>query len=735
MKKVLWLVVLLAGVLCMYSCSEEIGFSDERRVQQQDAESSFTGDNVIPGQLVIKLAKEPAEVKIVQTRSGESQVETGVKTIDEICATIGASNMKRVFPPAGKFEARSREAGLHLWYQVEFAEETPLTRAALDFSNSEEIVFVEPVYLLRQPINDATIVADPDPLLQNMQTRNSTSEDPRRGLQWHYENLAKTVGYVSGADINLHYAWEETKGHPDVIVAVVDAGIQHNHPDLADNMWINEGEISNNGRDDDGNGYVDDYHGYNFYDNTGSIVLSDHGTHVAGIIGAVNNNGIGVSGIAGGDKSLNKRGVRLMDCKVAHYQTGYLTAYTTMVAQAIKYGADNGAVISQNSWTSHSTYMQEAVNYFIANAGINEYGNQTGPMKGGIVIAAAGNDDSQSMRYPAALSNVIAVTSIGPDFKRAYYSNYGSWTNIAAPGGNMNLTNGGVYSTLTGGNYGYMQGTSMACPHVSGIAALVLSKAVENGTSSAMTPEILKKILLAACKPTRLYQYNYSYLGEGLIDAALALSIDTSLPPHTPTLVGPDNLVEGEWATFRIDWGGFYPRGGYTFDWNEISFGDVVPSESGMSASVRIFDYGTTYVDVRIKGEYNEYRTSLSKEIRVDQNEDMGSLAITVHNGSAFDMNLTIDNTDINNRFVSKGNIGDFGTQLTPGQYQFTIKCVPVFGGIGDFPIDKASFTNYMTHYGARLIIEVENPGIRVISYGHNWTTEYRGYYVSFFDE
>lgn len=190
MKKVLWLVVLLVGLCSIYSCSEEMDFSDEGSIQQQDIERIFTRENVIPGQLIIKLAKEPAEVKVVQGRSGEPQVETGLKTIDDICATIGTSNMKRIFPPAGKFEPRSREAGLHLWYEVEFPEGTPVTRAALDFNSSEDIALVEPVYLLEQSIDEATVETEIDPILQNMETRSSAAGDPQRNLQWHYKNNA-----------------------------------------------------------------------------------------------------------------------------------------------------------------------------------------------------------------------------------------------------------------------------------------------------------------------------------------------------------------------------------------------------------------------------------------------------------------------------------------------------------------------------------------------------------------
>lgn len=724
MKNLLWLIVLI-GLSGMYSCTKEFSPSEERNVQQPNPDQ-FTGDDIVSGQLIIKLVQEPAEVKIVQTRSGELQVETGVKTIDDICAAIGASNMRRVFRPSGKFEARSRETGLHLWYVVDFPEETSLTRAAFDFNNSEDIDLVEPVYLIEPPVED---IREVNTLLLNEQTRSTIMpfNDSLLNQQWHYEYMANFEFY--SRHINLFGAWSKTIGHPDIIVAVVDGGIQYNHPDLMENMWVNEGEIPGNGIDDDGNGFVDDYYGYNFYHNSSSIQPGNHGTHVAGIIGAVNNNRIGISGVAGGDKALNKKGVRLMNCQVLHPETGYgISDYN--LAEAIKYGADNGAVISQNSWGYRSpnifpAVVKAAIDYFIANAGINQYGQQTGPMKGGVVIAAAGNDGTETMHYPAAYSPVVAVTALGPTGAKADYSNYGTWTDIAAPGGDLNITNGGVLSTITGNRYGRMEGTSMACPHVSGVAALILSAALDNQRIS-MTPTLLKEVMLNTSNFGDLYGIGNNFylyenkLGKGIINAQVAIG---NILPATiePTITGPDSLPEGEWGTFKLNWGDFTPKGGYTYKWNGMYFVDIEPSEDNWRISARGFDeesYGE--VCLTIEGKYNGYFRQIYKQFDVTKKEgDISRLKVTVIRGGGINLNFTLHNANIYNKLLFSGDDnGEFGALLTPGQYRFMIDCLSTPGQ--SLPFDKIYVDTYMTTHGAHLTVEVEPLGIRVIHLQNN---------------
>jgi subtilisin family serine protease len=340
--------------------------------------------------------------------------------------------------------------------------------------------------------------------------------------------------YVAGADINLFNAWDYTTGSPEVVVAIIDGGIDYTHEDIAANMWVNQSE--GNGTpsvDDDNNGFKDDIHGYNFVANIGKLVPNDHGTHVAGVIAAVTNNGKGVSGIAGGNGQSGS-GVRLMSCQIfVDEDDPYSENAGQNGAPAIKYAADNGAVICQNSWgyptlTEIPASDKAAIDYFIQYAGIDESGRQTGAMRGGIVIFAAGNEN-RAVAAPANYEKVVAVSSIAPDFRKAYYSNFGSWIDLAAPGGDVQSfgNKGTILSTIVDG-YGYMQGTSMACPHVSGVAALVLSYYKGSGYN----PDMLRARLENGA--TNIDGYNSSYKGTigKLVNAHASLASGSTTPPN-----------------------------------------------------------------------------------------------------------------------------------------------------------------------------------------------------------
>ncbi|HEY4651958.1 MAG TPA: S8 family serine peptidase, partial [Pontibacter sp.] len=351
--------------------------------------------------------------------------------------------------------------------------------------------------------------------------------DPYLKSQWHYKNAGQTAVSAPGADINLFKAWEVQTGKPNVIVAIIDGGIDVKHEDLKQNMWVNEAELNGKpGVDDDGNGYADDIYGYNFTNRSGNIIAHDHGTHVAGTVGAVNNNGIGVGGVAGG--SGKGDGVKLMSAQV------FTNEGSGGFAQALVYAADNGAVIAQNSWgyQNPGVYEQavlDAIDYFIEEAG-NYEGS---PMRGGIVIFAAGNDNADGKWWPGYYEKTLAVSSLGPDNKRAYYSNFGSWVDIAAPGGDVTYgQDHGVLSTLPNNKYGYMQGTSMACPHVSGIAALVISQLGGSG----FTPTQLRTQLVTAVHNIDGINPDYAgKLGTGLVDARLALNKNEGIAPAAIT--------------------------------------------------------------------------------------------------------------------------------------------------------------------------------------------------------
>ena len=313
----------------------------------------------------------------------------------------------------------------------------------------------------------------------------------------------------------------------------MDGGVDITHPDIEPNLWINEAELNGTpGRDDDGNGYVDDVYGYNFVTNDDDISGEAHGTHVAGTVSAANNNGIGVCGVAGG-RYPDQPGVRLMCLQIMDERYPDIGANN---ARFFQYAADNGANIAQCSWGYEESPSQmlpsdaAAIDYFIDNAGIDENGNQSGPMRGGLVVFAAGNN-ALDYDYPSGYERVIAVGAIGPYGKAAYYTNYGPWVDVCAPGGDQSTggNSGGVLSTVNGGQYGYLQGTSMACPHVSGLAALVLSVKGQEG----FTSDNLFDLIVSSTDPS-IYDYNQDMrgqLGSGMIDAVLALSsISTEAP-------------------------------------------------------------------------------------------------------------------------------------------------------------------------------------------------------------
>ena len=363
-------------------------------------------------------------------------------------------------------------------------------------------------------------------------------DDPKLNKQWHYINTGDqtlTSPIRAGADVDCKEAWKLCTGDPSIIVAVVDEGVMYSHEDLSANMWVNEAELDGQtGVDDDGNGYRDDIYGYNFVLNTGKITWTNpddvgHGTHVAGTIAAVNNNGRGVCGIAGGSGSND--GVKIMSLQIFDGEDG---ATADATANAIRYAADNGALILQCSWgydagvfTSDSAWARacsaekDAIDYFIANAGKD---NPASPMTGGLAIFAAGNESARMPGYPASYGGVVCVTAFAPDFTPSTFTNYGQAADIAAPGGDSDYTlddAGTILSTQTDafGLYGYMEGTSMACPHVSGVAALGLSYAVKLGKH--FTADEFRSLLLTSVNDINSYlegekdyYYFYKYYGE-----------------------------------------------------------------------------------------------------------------------------------------------------------------------------------------------------------------------------
>lgn len=541
-------VIAAAALLCAVSAGscQKMEPSDAHFTQKDGGSVPAAGD-FYDNYVRIKVSESYA-ARLEQMASADGLiVETKAGTL---FGTQSIKSMRRTFPYSGRFEARSREMGMHLWYDVELNPEAPATKAQPLFAESEGVLTVELLPRVRRIAGQITPVDENS--VRRMSSEDMPFNDPMLPQQWHYHNDGSLDGSLAGADINVFPVWKEyTTGSSDVIVAVIDGGVDVDHEDLAANMWVNEAELNGTpGVDDDGNGYVDDVHGFNFVGYNANIEADNHGSHVAGTVAAVNNNGIGVSGVAGGDAAKGIKGARIMSCEI-FTPGGEYRGFSS----AIKYAADNGAVIAQNSWGYGTTYGgildsdRLAIDYFVKNAGVDEDGNQTGPMKGGIVIFAAGNDNMNSS-YPPQYEKCLAVSSMQKNFKRASYSNYGDWVDIAAPGGEKGEGNHVISCmTMENGKYGGMEGTSMACPHVSGSAALLVAQFGGDG----FTPDMLREKLINSGVSIVKYNKGESYerqLGK-LVNVYNAIT-------RTSSEVAPDPVTDLEVSAssndFMVKW-------------------------------------------------------------------------------------------------------------------------------------------------------------------------------------
>jgi subtilisin family serine protease len=461
--------------------------------------------------------------------------------------------------------------------------------------------------------------------------------DPSWGQQW---GLAK---------IEADYAWNTTVGDPSVVVAVIDTGVEWDHPDLAANIWNNTGEVVD-GLDNDGNGFVDDVRGWDFVDTTASVAYGEdgtvrdnnpmdfqgHGTHCAGIVAAVTNNSIGIAGVC-------------WNCKIMAVRAGYEGTdgnghlENDDAAQAIIYAVDNGANVISMSWGSYSSsnLIYEAVRYAYDS--------------GVVLVAAAGNSATSDEHYPAAYDEVIAVTATDADddpwwSDATHGTNFGDWVELAAPGVD-------IYSTVIGDSYANKTGTSMAAPHVAGVAALVLS--------AGARPDMVRQILRDTADDLGDSGFD-NYYGYGRVNARKAVEFpdhDLFVTLDTPYCVetGGSSLLDATVQNFGLN-----DEADVVL---QLLVNDTVVYSTTIPELLSGESYAINYLwTPSTDAWYNvtAYAPPVTGEINTENNAESGSILVDA-------LNILIVNDDDGDFRVSGTSLPEFESALTDAGYDYMV--------------------------------------------------------------
>lgn len=429
------------------------------------SDTSVLNNSCVQGEIIIKFKPEAGKIS---PELAKGLVSVGISSVDVLFNRVGATQIKKIFEHK-KTPANRSLPDLSRIYALKVPMETDVKAIARELSRNPNIEYAEPrhIYQLFDVPNDSLY--------------------PQ---QWYLPKVEAPA------------AWDISQGDTNVVIGIIDTGVDWDHPDLAANIWENEDETGfddqgndkrTNGLDDDNNGFIDDWHGWDFFGDVGNTQDNDpmdvigHGTHCAGIASAVTNNVTGIAGLG--------RNCKIMPVKVA-------AGIITKGPEGIIYATDNGCDIINLSWGGDppTSFLNDAIQY--------------AHLSGTFVIAAAGNDNTSVRKYPAAYTNVFAVAATNMYDKKASFSSYGSFVDVSAPGYHM-------MSTVCDDDYDYMSGTSMAAPLTAGLAGL-LKSLYPNWTNE----QIANQIIESADNIDNLNSQYAGLLGSGRINALNALTYE-----------------------------------------------------------------------------------------------------------------------------------------------------------------------------------------------------------------
>jgi PKD repeat protein len=545
-----WILVLLLVFACGLLFPAEEGHS---AVLGGVEVPGFVG--YVPNEIVVKI-----DESILSRMKGAKlqQGRTGVIGLDELGKRFDVSSIVQQFPGAKKRKYRGRAIHLAGWHKMRFSEKFDVKSVIKAYKAIPGVIDAQPIgiHAVLESLPNDTDFAD----------------------QWHLHQN-------SDVDMDAPEAWDIETGNSDITVAILDSGVRYYHKDLggtdaapsdpssvSGNMWMNPGEVAGNGIDDDGNGFVDDWIGWDFVDGVSDCWAGEdcatqdndprdfngHGTHVAGLVSALNNNGYATASPAGGwgNGTLGRidDGVNIMPLRIGwsgRYFVFFEVGFVRMdfAAQAFRYAADQGAKLVNSSWGSSNTGgLGDAIDYYLDS--------------GGLIFKAAGNDNSQSADYMSSRNDVISISATDIDDCKADFSNFGSWVDISSSGTDI----WSLYHSHDDPENDYtapLTGTSMASPLALGVAALIWSQ------NPSLAATEVEQRLYDSADDIDVLSCNASFagqLGAGRVNAfnavnAAAPTIRADFRAGSPTsgctplTVVFEDLSSGEVETWGWDFG------------------------------------------------------------------------------------------------------------------------------------------------------------------------------------